>query len=104
MAASVFAGREALLYDYVSARLPHREREFRRLEHYFKPLICGKAVSAKARFGRLKGEAFSCKILFCRKVGGIASGGRVKFAYVNPLRHGRDRRVEVSEPTITRRL
>ena len=80
---SVFIDRETLLHDYVPARLPHRERELKRLKHYFEPVISGEAASVKVH---LVGGVGTGKTLLCRKVGGIVareSGGRVKFAYVN---------------------
>jgi cell division control protein 6 len=80
---SVFTDRETLLHDYVPAKLPHRERELRKLRHYFEPLIRGEAASVKVH---LVGGVGAGKTLMCRKVGGIVareSGGRVKFAYVN---------------------
>jgi cell division control protein 6 len=80
---SVFVGRETLLHDYVPAKLPHRERELRRLRHYFEPLIYGEAASVKVH---LVGGVGTGKTLICRKVGGIVareSNGRVRFAYVN---------------------
>ncbi|MBS7613409.1 AAA family ATPase [Candidatus Bathyarchaeota archaeon] len=81
----VFRNRDVLFHDYVPLRLPHREKEFKELLGYFKPIV-RESLSIKVH---VNGEIGTGKTVLCKRLlrtlegEASAAGARLRCAYVN---------------------